>query len=245
MGHRQFDAAVRALRQHGGATRRHGILAALAIIFGGGAGVSLARGRNGGHPGSEGPCKGLKRPDNICKRDRDCCTEVCNLDAGRANDDGLGRCRCKRAGESCTADRNCCRRGARPLACVSGVCGSSGPAGSCDGGNCADGCCRGSRCVPFAGQNDGLCGMLGMTCAACNAGSRCVNGGCFAPTPTPPPTPPPPASCGVGNCAAGCCNGSTCVPYASQDATTCGTNGAACVACQTGDPICNNDGTCQ
>ena len=40
--------------------------------------------------------------------------------------------------------------------------------------------------------------------------------------------------CDATSCPNGCCSGSTCVPYASEWNSSCGTGGAACAACASG-----------
>jgi DNA-binding beta-propeller fold protein YncE len=157
MDEQRFDAALRALGC--GSTRRQAIAGALGALFGGGVLDAAARkndknkgkGRNPSAPGAEGPCGNGSRKDNICTKDTQCCTGICNTKAGKKNKDGQGRCRCVKRGKPCTADRNCC--GGR--ACTGGVCGpgcasnadcpASTPvctAGTCTG--CAtDGDCRG------------------------------------------------------------------------------------------------------
>lgn len=205
MDHRQFDAVIRAWNLRRGATRRQGI-AALIMALGGAASANLA---HGGSPDRQGPCKSFERPDNICTRDSDCCTDVCDLEAGLTNRDGLGRCRCKQANESCTADHNCCQRGARPQVCVHGVCG------------------RASKPRPRPTSTP--------TPAPTSTPTS---------TPTPTPTSTPTPSCDSVNCPLGCCSGTTCVLYANQNNTSCGSGGIACQPCIGGAICSTGNGQC-
>lgn len=108
--------------------------------------------------------------------------------------------------------------------------GSDG--GGC--GACSQGCCNGGTrgvCEPFASQTAGSCGAGGATCQACATGQTCdsTNGQCI---------------CTPSSCPNGCCNGSTCVPYASQAAGTCGAGGAACGPCLSGQDCSTTNGQC-
>jgi len=81
----------------------------------------------------------------------------------------------------------------------------------------------------------GVCGCpsnaCGTTCQVCSPGQRCSAGACV---------------CDATSCPSGCCNGSTCVPVASQTATICG--GGASGTCKqcTGQACVNGAcaGTC-
>jgi hypothetical protein len=128
MDQTSFDRITRLL---GGATsRRSGVTAALGAALGLGGLTRVAdakqtgAGKNKGKPGKEGPCGNGSRKANICTKDKDCCTGLCNTKAGKKNIDGKGRCRCVRNGSTCTANRNCCNG----MTCANGVCGGgSGP----------------------------------------------------------------------------------------------------------------------
>ncbi len=222
MDGRRFDAIIRAV--HGGTNRRQAIVAALGVALGGGVGVSLAR---GSRPGGEGPCVSTKRPDNICTRDAECCTNVCNLATGTRNRDGKGRCRCIGPREACREDRNCCQRGWRPFACIGGFCQpAAGPTATpapqptstpmpCGAISCASGCCNNGSCVPFASQSEDGCGAGGAACAGCLSGQACVTGACV---------------CNAASCPSGCCDmGIVCLP--GNNPTYCGAGGAACQLC--------------
>ena len=52
-----------------------------------------------------------------------------------------------------------------------------------------------------------------------------------------------PPSDGCGTCD-GCCNGSTCVPFGTQNDTSCGKRGMACRACNNGGVCDSDNGTC-
>jgi hypothetical protein len=121
-------------------------------------------------------------------------------------------------------------------ACTNGhSCNGSGQCsggGSCTAANCPSGCCNGNTCVPYASENNNQCGTGGASCAACGTGQSCnPSGQCTG------------ESCSSANCPSGCCNGSTCVPYANENNNQCGASGAACAACGTG-LSCNGSGQC-
>lgn len=61
----------------------------------------------------KGPCANGKSKANWCKRDNQCCTGFCNRKRRR--------CRCRKVGQSCDEDRNCCVEQLGHI-CVSGVC---------------------------------------------------------------------------------------------------------------------------
>ncbi|MFM9108715.1 MAG: hypothetical protein ACKOWF_18670 [Chloroflexota bacterium] len=153
----RFDSASRAL---GAAlSRRRGLGAALGILLGAGAGaVAVAdadadarRGRGRGRtPGPEGPCGNLRRKDNLCTRNSECCTGICEPKPGEKNRDGIGRCRCVRRGGACKADRNCCRRGDQQMVCIGGICGAPVPAQTCT--VCARGCPYTTVLAAIAGE---------------------------------------------------------------------------------------------
>ncbi|MFM9105275.1 MAG: hypothetical protein ACKOWF_01085 [Chloroflexota bacterium] len=70
-------------------------------------------------PGIEGPCGDGTRNDNICMKNGECCTGICEITLRKTNKDKRGRCRCLRMGATCAADRNCCNS-----LCIGGICGS-------------------------------------------------------------------------------------------------------------------------
>jgi hypothetical protein len=146
MDQRSFDGLTRLLA--GAATRRQGLRAALGALTGlaaadavaksgpgndqgkAGKGRDRKKGGGNGKPGIEGPCGDGSRKDNLCTKDKQCCTGVCRK--GLKNKDGKGRCRCIRNGKACSEDKNCCKG-----LCVSGICG--GASGIPTGQACVDG----------------------------------------------------------------------------------------------------------
>ncbi|MGI9254858.1 MAG: hypothetical protein ACR2J8_14025, partial [Thermomicrobiales bacterium] len=139
MDQSSFDRIARLLG--GAASRRSGMKAALGAAFGLGALDAEAKshagkdkdrghgnGNGNGRPEPEGPCGNGSRKDNICTKDKDCCTGICNTDAGKKNAEGKGRCRCMKKGKPCKATKNCCNT----LTCNGGVCGAGGPVPTSD-----------------------------------------------------------------------------------------------------------------
>jgi len=97
------------------ADRRRGLGAALAAVLGAGvAGSGAERGGEAGGPEAEGPCGDRSAKANRCRKNRKCCTGLC--------DRKRGRCRCVPAGGACTETRNCCLRNGAQLSCANGVC---------------------------------------------------------------------------------------------------------------------------
>lgn len=144
---RQFDRIARALAA--AATRRAGLAALIGSVAGAGSAAAIAAARPRGRrtPGAEGPCKSTRRPDNVCTRDSECCTNICNRKTGDRNRDRKGRCRCIRRGGPCTATHNCCSRAGQQMVCTRGVCGEANPAPpppppppSCQADVCSSGC---------------------------------------------------------------------------------------------------------
>ncbi|MGI9255207.1 MAG: hypothetical protein ACR2J8_15800, partial [Thermomicrobiales bacterium] len=258
-----FDRLARLL---GGATsRRSGLKAALGAAFGFGAIDSSAKGK--GHPseanpGAEGPCGNGTRKDNICQKDSQCCTGICDLATGKKNKDKKGRCRCLANGRSCKQDKNCCKSSI----CFDGLCGdcrrknqTCEESSDCCGGNvCIAGvclpcratndacytdgdCCGSNRCL------DGICQPClanGKSCtsnAECCDGSNCIDGTCASCLPEG-------ASCGnpiFGKSAASldCCDGLSCIDdicTAPKDVKT----GDPCIAefdtCKDPKAYCSN-----
>jgi hypothetical protein len=109
------------------------------------------------------------------------------------------------------------------------------PEGPCGDGSAKDNSCKKDKDCCTGYCNNGRCrGVpLGGKCSAkqlCRGKAQCIGGICTRGN-TPPP---PPQGCTAVTCASGCCDGTTCVAYASQDESTCGTAGAACAACGAG-----------
>lgn len=104
------------LRRFGDLSSRRSFLGALAALVAPAA-ADARSGRRG--PRLEGPCGTGSRADNICTKDSQCCTGVCDRKLGQKNKDRKGRCRCVRKGKRCKADKNCCRE----MSCSRGICG--------------------------------------------------------------------------------------------------------------------------
>ncbi len=92
---------------------------------------------------------------------------------------------------ACGLEATSCRKCTDAQTCQTGVCTDlfepdAGPlpdAGtpSCGPHNCP-GCCDGSVCVTFPGQDTSLCGAAGASCGACDGdGERCESGTCVDP----------------------------------------------------------------
>jgi hypothetical protein len=174
----RFDTLVCSL---GGSASRRTLLGLLAGIAASPIAADAARRRR---PGAEGPCGDGSRKDNICTKDKDCCTGICNTAAGKKNKDGKGRCRCVRKNGACTEDKNCC--GGR--ACEGGVCGGVACSlvdGSCvaDSNCCTDGpdplVCENFVCVVPV-----QCVFAGDACtdpSECCTGTTCASNVCCAP----------------------------------------------------------------
>lgn len=163
-----FDRITAALGN--AASRRAGIGAAI------GAAAAAALGKAGraraAAPGAAGPC-GKGRRKNLCERDGDCCTGIC--ENGLDNLDGKGRCRCRKRGQDCAEDRNCCSRGGQNMVCLGGVCGSA-----CIelGAGCIAGqsvCCAGSCATQGAGWERGFAAVCCLAAdeTGCSADSDC------------------------------------------------------------------------
>jgi hypothetical protein len=166
MDEQRFDAALRALQA--GTTRRRGLAAALGLILGGVGLDASAKGKDRDKPGTEGPCGNGSRKANICKKNSDCCTGVCNTKLGKKNRDKTGRCRCIQQGKTCKTDKNCCG----DMTCSNGVCGKGGPA--CDATTCPDGCCANGVCETSGNHS---CGTGGVACVDCVADGKFCDAG--------------------------------------------------------------------
>ncbi|MEW5742524.1 MAG: choice-of-anchor D domain-containing protein, partial [Myxococcota bacterium] len=149
---------------------------------------------------------------------------------------GPGTCNGCCAGGMCLSTSQqtaaqCGSSGAMCVACPSGQVCSNGAcvnASTCDATSCASGCCVGPLCLPYAQQNQAVCGTAGVTCQACASGTTCSMGQCTST-----------GTCNASTCPMGCCSGNLCVPWASQSAASCGTSGAACTMCASGNSCVN------
>ena len=140
---------------------------------------------------------------------------------------------CDGASGACTYQRvdTVCVAGCSNAACVadpcSGVTCNTPPASTCVSGTVrqtfgATGVC-----------SVGSCSYTPLL-ETCTSGKQCQGGECV----TPPPT------CNSTNCATGCCSGSTCVAFANQSTSACGTQGNACLACSGGGGFECKSGSC-
>ncbi|MGI9252414.1 MAG: hypothetical protein ACR2J8_01600 [Thermomicrobiales bacterium] len=129
-----FDRIARALGagMRATSTRRAGLLGALGGMLGVAGAVEAGSGKHGRGPAAEGPC-GPTKKDNVCTKNKDCCTGYCETKK-TTNLDGKGRCRCLSSGMTCTKRQTCCGR----LSCLSGICGHPPPPTPCM--VCASGC---------------------------------------------------------------------------------------------------------
>lgn len=164
---------------------------------------------------------------------------VSGTGGGSAGGGGAGGGSTACSPQSCPT--GCCSNGScRPPTTVQ--CGRNGSACiQCPGGStCLNGACAAcTGCVDLqsgtcvVGTSTSACGTNGALCQACGANQTCSLGSCVS---TPP-------NCTPQNCASGCCNGTTCVPAASQSNAQCGSGGAACAACVSSSVCDTNTGT--
>ena len=90
----------------------------------------------------------------------------------------------------------------------------------CNLENCKDGCCSADSVCIVAPTSDKQCGLGGVLCQNCaeKVGTSCQQSQCKP-------------RCNALNCD-GCCTPiGTCVSFASEDASSCGPRGEACVSC--------------
>ncbi len=129
-------------------------------------------------------------------------------------------------------------------------CDPSTPDGQGDCGAGSPDCCGGlNLCVDFD-TDMSHCGDCTTSCnsfvanrcsgghcrcgsgAPCSSGQQCVGTGTSAT-----------CQCTSASCGGGCCDGTTCVAYGSQNDGRCGTDGESCHGCQNGR-TCSNSGVC-
>lgn len=203
MDGQRFDAVARALGV--GSTRRAALSGLIASLLP----VAAAGKRRRGDITAAGPCGNGGPIGNRCERPNDCCTRFCDRDAGRR----FGRCRCRHAGQSCTATRNCCKEEGQQLVCRGRICRRRSqtcdppcePDQVCDleSGTCCNDigadCSSAEECCGFqtdeVGCNDQCC-LTGAV--ACSGPEVCCSTICCAGT-----------CCIDGNI---CCGGDTCAP---------------------------------
>jgi hypothetical protein len=175
---------------------------------------------------TQGPCGNGKGPDNACEQDRDCCTRLC--------DQKKGRCRCKKLGEGCTDNRNCCANVGQPMRCQSGSCQTVSqeqallaslpppdapsppppPGPGCTPTTCA---AQGKNCGMIA---DGCGTQIRCGPDDCGAGYSCTENVCRCPNGTSvcPPSGSSPTRCQSGEV---CTNGTGACCTAQGKATAC------------------------
>lgn len=135
-------------------------------------------------------------------------------------------------------NNSACGNGGNSCApCASGTCnmGACQVVATCTAANC-NGCCQGTLCVPFGGQNASQCGLGGSACTACAANNSCNSGVCS-----------PTVACDFFSCP-GCCSNGQCQAVANQSTTSCGVNGALCTSCTSGatcsSGVCSGGAVC-
>ena len=118
-----FDTLTKAVSRYGMRRRQvlGSALAGAAVLLGV-AQLPVVAEKKGVH--SEGPCGNGSVKANRCKRNGQCCTGYCDKGKGKQAD---GHCRCKKAGQSCNEDRNCCATPGQPMTCQGYVCVSPDP----------------------------------------------------------------------------------------------------------------------
>ncbi|MGI9254043.1 MAG: hypothetical protein ACR2J8_09865, partial [Thermomicrobiales bacterium] len=107
MDHASFDRFARLLGR--ATSRRAGIGAALAALTSGALATEAGaakrtHGAHGGKVKPAGPCGDGTVKDNRCRKNAECCTNICKTK--NKGKDGSGRCRCQRKRRPCTEDRN-------------------------------------------------------------------------------------------------------------------------------------------
>lgn len=190
---------------------------------------------------AEGPCGNGSAKANSCKNDADCCTRFC--------DKKKNRCRCKKPGQSCSEDRNCCATLGQPMTCQSGTCQTieappAPPTASPPPPSPLP--CAG-QCAPTMGCGDDRCGG---SCGSCAANETCQSGTCAC-TPDCTGKTCGPIGCGesCGDCPApkSCVNG-RCVCVSKCSGKECGDDGCGSTCGSCAAPSCQvvtcNAGRC-
>jgi hypothetical protein len=227
-------------------------------------GKRKGNGGGGGGVGGPGPCTAN---GGACNQNSDCCSETCFGQVCAAPVTTCGGVACPAGATGCCPNGGCCQSPANQCngaglccapncggrECGTDGCGNSGTCGSCRNGqtcntqtgqcqggqtcspqNCPNGCCDDNGdCQP--GTTVQACGTGGEVCAVCLHGQTCngPNGQCEG-----QPT------CDPESCPQGCCDtfAGTCQP--GNNASFCGTGGAACVTCQPAQR-CTQTGQCE
>lgn len=235
MDQSSFDRIARLLGS--AATRRVGLAAAAGILASGiaasasasAAGTRVRRRR----PAPEGPCGDGSRKANLCDRNDECCTGVCELGKNPKKNakDGRGRCRCIRWGRPCKQDRNCCNS-----FCIDGICGVLPPAALMAPCNSR----KQQTCSPPTATcraYQGTGAPAGDYCSlplrsACTEDAECVSYVCHFPNNGAGGVDPETVCCGRPGtvCAsdAECCAGATCAGGVCADETTCDVCAVGC-----------------
>ena len=155
---------------------------------------------------------------------------------------------CGKAGVAC---QNCLARNDGRTQCLNFTCGGSGGGAgggagggdpACSSANCG-GCCSGDVCIAPNQQSALNCGRLGNQCLPCSGGLACSFGVCVLPDGgagggAAGGGAGGGAGCSSTNCT-GCCSGTTCVAFGSQNAAICGRQGATCFGCGVGEDCAN------
>ena len=101
-----------------------------------------------------------------------CCTGFCDRRKGKKP---YGRCRCKKAGQGCQEDRNCCATAGQPMTCQDSICVSTAPPPGCSTDEAV--------CAPnLTNDANGGCCLQDVACcngdADCSDGQICASGCC-------------------------------------------------------------------
>lgn len=172
MDHQRFDAIARLLAR--GFSRRDALIAALggtASLAAGEAAAKRDRTKSAGDgPWPAGPC-GPTGKDNICRKDKDCCTGYCK----KGKKGKPGRCRCLKVGKPCKSGQRCCGDGV----CFNGSCtiprATGQPCSATD--LCAD---PSASCTAYDSDNPGGTWCLLPSGAACTGANECYSQDCAA-----------------------------------------------------------------
>lgn len=172
MDGRQFDQLVQGVGTRMTRRRTLGVLVTgVAALLGATSHEQVAARKSGGAVTTEGPCGNGRIKANRCRRNGQCCTGLCDKTRGKAP---YGRCRCRKVGQGCQEDRNCCAAVGQPMTCQNGICVTTTPPPTCstDEDTCAPdlttaangGCCPRdvACCTGDENCSDGqICGATG------------------------------------------------------------------------------------
>jgi hypothetical protein len=232
MDQSSFDRLATALGS--AASRRAGLAAALGAAFGLGLGAAAESSPRSRRPAAAGPCGDGSRAENRCTKNKECCTGICDTSKGKTNKDGEGRCRCRKKGQDCTADKNCCSRKGQAMICLDGVCS---PPCTALGQVCDDTstCCAG-QCTGILAENGDRGKFALPTCclnigqSGCANDADCCGGGSIA-------------VCTGGTCSPACTSlGGSCATTVCCAPSTCGGSSTCCYPDNTGP--CGSNADC-